>query len=209
MVQDGEIEKWANCIHTYESVITPPTCVDEGYTTHTCTVCGDSYVTDYVEPEGHDFMITESGPDCLNTIGGIIVKTCLRCGDVETQQLTWTGHVYEATVIPPTCVSDGYTIYQCIGCVEWYYGDVIPPLDHVYDDARDTDCNACGHVREVADVILGDANGDGKVNNRDLGILQQYLNDWNVTIASDAADLNGDGKVNNRDLGMLQKELNS
>lgn len=54
----------------------------------------------------------------------------------------------------------------------------------------------------------GDANGDGKVNNRDLGVLQQYLNGYSVTIASAAVDLNGDGKVNNRDLGALQQQLN-
>ncbi|MCD7722628.1 MAG: leucine-rich repeat domain-containing protein, partial [Clostridiales bacterium] len=32
--------------HTYESVVTAPTCTAGGYTTYTCTVCGDSYVAD-------------------------------------------------------------------------------------------------------------------------------------------------------------------
>ena len=54
----------------------------------------------------------------------------------------------------------------------------------------------------------GDVNGDGKVNNRDLGLLQQFLNDWDVSISEQAADLNKDGKVNNRDLGLLQTKLN-
>lgn len=31
------------CEHSYESVVTPPTCVNGGYTTHTCTLCGDEY----------------------------------------------------------------------------------------------------------------------------------------------------------------------
>ena len=64
-------------------------------------------------------------------------------------------------------------------------------------------------IVEKATVIEGDADGDGKVNNRDLGLLQRYLNDWDVTINDVAADMNGDGAVNNRDLGMLQKLLNS
>ena len=59
-----------------------------------------------------------------------------------------------------------------------------------------------------SEPIPGDANGDGKVNNRDLGLLQQYLNDWDVILDTKAADLNDDGKVNNRDLGMLQQLLN-
>ena len=58
------------------------------------------------------------------------------------------------------------------------------------------------------DANPGDANGDGKVNNRDLGMLQQHLNDMEITVDATALDLNGDGKVNNRDLGMLQRMLN-
>ena len=57
-------------------------------------------------------------------------------------------------------------------------------------------------------VVYGDVNDDGNVNNRDLGLLQQYLNDWNVDVNVDAADVNYDGKVNNRDLGLLQQYLN-
>ncbi len=37
------------CSHIYESVITEPTATTQGYTTHTCIVCGDSYVDSYVE----------------------------------------------------------------------------------------------------------------------------------------------------------------
>ncbi len=36
--------------HSYESVVTPPTDTQQGYTTHTCTVCGDSYVDGYTNP---------------------------------------------------------------------------------------------------------------------------------------------------------------
>lgn len=57
-------------------------------------------------------------------------------------------------------------------------------------------------------VILGDANGDGKVNNRDLGLLQQYLNSWGTEIDTTVMDVTNDGRVNNRDLGLLQQYLN-
>ena len=59
------------------------------------------------------------------------------------------------------------------------------------------------------DVTLGDVNGDGKLNNRDLALLQKFLNEWDVTVDEAAADLNGDGKYNNRDLKELQKILNN
>lgn len=57
-------------------------------------------------------------------------------------------------------------------------------------------------------LIPGDANGDKKVNNRDLAVLQQYLNEWDVSIEDADLDVNDDGKVNNRDLALLQQYLN-
>ena len=59
------------------------------------------------------------------------------------------------------------------------------------------------------DVLLGDADGNGRVNNRDLGLLQQYLNDWNVSFDLAVCDMDGNGRVNNRDLGLLQQLLNA
>ena len=58
------------------------------------------------------------------------------------------------------------------------------------------------------DYTPGDVNNDSKVNVRDLGMLQQSLNGWNVEIVKAAADVNGDDKVNVRDLGILQQFLN-
>ena len=39
--------------HEYSSVITEPTCTQQGYTTYTCTRCKDSYISDYVDALGH------------------------------------------------------------------------------------------------------------------------------------------------------------
>ena len=40
-----------------------------------------------------------------------------------------------------------------------------------------------------------DVNGDGKINNRDLAVMQQYLNDWEVVLVVEALDINGDGTL--------------
>lgn len=56
--------------------------------------------------------------------------------------------------------------------------------------------------------LVGDVNGDGKINNRDLGCLQQVLNSGDTTAEGDA-DVNGDTKVNNRDMGVLQQMVNN
>ena len=38
--------------HNYTSVVTPPTETAQGYTTYTCTRCGDSYIGNYTAPTG-------------------------------------------------------------------------------------------------------------------------------------------------------------
>lgn len=35
--------------HDYDSLVTEPTCMAEGFTTHTCTICGDNYKTDFTD----------------------------------------------------------------------------------------------------------------------------------------------------------------
>ena len=60
----------------------------------------------------------------------------------------------------------------------------------------------------VVAYIPGDVNGDGEVNNKDLGVLRRFLNDWDVEIDELASDVNRDGEVNNKDLGILRRYLN-
>jgi len=42
--------------HDYIDVVTEPSCEKTGFTTHTCNRCGDSYVDDYIDAPGHDFV---------------------------------------------------------------------------------------------------------------------------------------------------------
>ena len=42
--------------HSYEAVVTKPTCTTGGYTTYTCFACGDTYVADEVTSSGHAFV---------------------------------------------------------------------------------------------------------------------------------------------------------
>lgn len=81
--------------------------------------------------------------------------------------------------------------------------------EDVYDQNYDNVffCVQDGSV-SIVEYIAGDVNGDGKVNNKDLGLLQQHLNGWDVAVVTMAADTNGDGRVNNKDLGLLQQHLN-
>ncbi len=63
-------------------------------------------------------------------------------------------------------------------------------------------------IEAEPDYTPGDANGDGKVNVHDLGLLERHLNGWNTEIVATVCDVNGDGKVNVRDLALLERYLN-
>ncbi|MBR4868539.1 MAG: leucine-rich repeat protein, partial [Clostridia bacterium] len=94
---------------------------------------------------------------------------------------------------------------SCLTSATWHCQDAI--CEHSYDNAYDADCNECGEVR-VIEYITGDVNGDGLINNKDLGLLLRYINAWDVEIDTLAADVNRDGLINNKDLGILQRYVN-
>ena len=60
----------------------------------------------------------------------------------------------------------------------------------------------------VYDHIPGDINGDNKVNMKDIVLLQQYINNWEVDVNPVFADVNGDSKVNMKDIVLLQQFVN-
>ncbi len=55
--------------------------------------------------------------------------------------------------------------------------------------------------------LLGDANGDGAVNMKDVLTLRKYLAGMDVSYNASEADVNGDGDVNMKDVLMLRKFL--
>ncbi|SDB52679.1 Dockerin type I repeat-containing protein, partial [Ruminococcaceae bacterium FB2012] len=63
---------------------------------------------------------------------------------------------------------------------------------------------------EVRSYLIGDVNGNGSVNMKDLAELQRYVNGWGNVIVEEAADLASPfGKINMKDIAALQKLLNS
>lgn len=89
-------------------------------------------------------------------------------------------------------------------------------LSYDYDnyDIYDVDINkvkfeTVNGVVSVKDVLYGDVNGDGRVNNIDRVHLTRYLAKWadyqEINLAN--ADVNDDGKVNNIDKVVLTRHL--
>ncbi len=86
--------------------------------------------------------------------------------------------------------------HECSVC-----GEKADEAEHGYDGDI---CSVCGHVREST-ALLGDANGDGAVNNIDASLVLQY--DAGVasleSTALAAADVNADSAVNNIDASRI------
>ncbi|MBQ6882762.1 MAG: leucine-rich repeat domain-containing protein [Clostridia bacterium] len=61
--------------HNYSSVIVKPSCPNQGYTSHTCTICGDTYKDTYVKAnEKHDFQKSNNCAYCKCSITDVAVK---------------------------------------------------------------------------------------------------------------------------------------
>ena len=139
--------------HSYEAVVTAPTCTEDGYTTYTC-ICGESYIADVVPAPGHSYVKTVIAPTC--TEGGYTTYTCA-CGDSYiTDEIPPLGHSYVETVIAPTCTENGYTALIC-ACGEQYVVEDsgVDALGHDYVNGK---CTRCGDTRESAfdDVRAGE-----------------------------------------------------
>ena len=78
--------------HSYTAVVTPPTCTEKGYTTHTCA-CGDSYVDTYVDALGHAWDNGKVTKEPTATETGVRTYTCTRCSATKTETIPATGSV--------------------------------------------------------------------------------------------------------------------
>lgn len=115
--------------HTYTSKTIAPTCVEPGYTVHTCIYGDDQYTTDTVDALGHDYTQTVVKPTC--TSNGYTQFVCNRCGQKYNDNITnATGHKYSSQKVDADCEHGGYTLHICSICGKQY---------------RDEQTNAMGH----------------------------------------------------------------
>ena len=74
--------------HDYQEEVTAPTCTEMGYTTYTCSRCGDTYKGDYTDAAGHkpgDWIIDQKP---TTDSEGSKHKECEVCGEtLETEEI--------------------------------------------------------------------------------------------------------------------------
>lgn len=81
------------CVHEWVDEVTAPTCVADGYTTHTCSKCGENYKDTTVPATGsHTWVETVVPPTC--TEAGSKTNTCSVCGETKTEEIPALGHTF-------------------------------------------------------------------------------------------------------------------
>ena len=109
-----------------EGTVVAALCTVKGYTSYSCSKCGESYRTAYVAALGHDFCEDADGSDnsCVLTAPtctqpGKIVRTCRRDGCSETKEdiVPAKGHTPKDGTEQ---VFTGYKTYECAVCGKTY-----------------------------------------------------------------------------------------
>ncbi len=101
-----DIERGNECLtkatihyHTHDFVaeVTEPTCIEEGYTTYTCTLCGYSYTSDKVPAQGHSPVLVGAKDATCTTDGYTGDKICSVCKMVlsKGENIAHFGHEYK------------------------------------------------------------------------------------------------------------------
>lgn len=119
--------------HSMTHILKKPTCTEEGYTTHKCSICPYTYTDSKVAAKGHSFSEWITVVDPTETAEGLAKRTCSACSTYETKTLGKKPashvHSYTATeTVSADCTKDGYVKRSC-SCGD-AITEVIPASHH-------------------------------------------------------------------------------
>ena len=173
--------------HKYEGVVTDPDCTNGGYTTYTCSACGDQYVADQTDALGHNYESVVTAPTC--TTGGYTTYTCSVCGgSYVADEVPALGHKSgEATrekEVAPTCTAEGS--YESVVCCTVCHAELsreivtVPALGHK-DEDNNFLCDVCGeklctdHVEEIIKGYAATCTEPGMTDGKKCAICGEIL----------------------------------
>ena len=94
-------------MHNYKTIVTAPTCENQGYTTYYCD-CGTSYIDAYIDALGHNYDMWHMYRDEAISSWGVGKRYCIRenCGHYEIHGAS-TGLEYSKNSDGVTCTITG------------------------------------------------------------------------------------------------------
>ncbi|MBQ5601278.1 MAG: hypothetical protein IIU77_00485 [Clostridia bacterium] len=136
-----------------EFTVVAPTCSSEGYTEYYCLRDGCDGVNrvDYTEMTEHimgDAVITDS--TCQKH--GNKKFYCAHCGVfMAEERLELVPHVFEDTLVAPSCTSKGYTLRVCKVCQTVRRENPVDKLEHSYTSVteREASCAQEGRIKHI------------------------------------------------------------
>lgn len=140
-------------IAAFTDTVVAPTCTEQGYTHHVCTVKGCTYapVDDtYVAATDHTWVKTQTLPPTCTEQGTAFYK-CSVCGATRTEKIAPLGHDLSRCDLKPaaTCTQPGRAVGTCARCGV-QIDEVIPAKGHDYSYAETSVAPTCtepGHYK--------------------------------------------------------------
>lgn len=140
-------------IAAFTDTVVAPTCTEQGYTHHVCTVKGCTYapVDDtYVAATDHTWVKTQTLPPTCTEQGTAFYK-CSACGATRTEKIAALGHDLSRCDLRPaaTCTQPGRAVGTCARCGV-QINEVIPAKGHDYSYAETSVAPTCtepGHYK--------------------------------------------------------------
>ncbi len=140
-------------IAAFTDTVVAPTCTEQGYTHHVCTVKGCTYapVDDtYVAATDHTWVKTQTNPPTCTEQGTAFYK-CSACGATRTEKIAALGHDLSRCDLVPdaTCTQPGRAVGTCARC-DVKIDEVIPAKGHDYSYAETSVAPTCtepGHYK--------------------------------------------------------------
>lgn len=140
-------------IAAFTDTVVAPTCTEQGYTHHVCTVKGCTYapVDDtYVAATDHTWVNTQTLPPTCTEKGTQFYK-CSVCGATRTEKIAPLGHDLSRCDLKPaaTCTQPGRAVGTCAHCGV-QIDEVIPAKGHDYSYAETSVAPTCtepGHYK--------------------------------------------------------------
>lgn len=114
-------------MHSFEDEVTPATYDECGYTTHTCTVCGYSYVDGETDKLAHKYSPNWSYDSMRHW------HQCIDDG-YEDLKSDRSLHTFKTEIMPASYESGGYTTHTCTVCGYSYVDSESDQLEHLYSD---------------------------------------------------------------------------
>lgn len=140
-------------IAAFTDTVVAPTCTEQGYTHHVCTVkdCTYAPVNDtYVAATDHTWVKTQTLPPTCTEQGTAFYK-CSACGATRTEKIAPLGHDLSRCDLKPaaTCTQPGRAVGTCARCGV-QIDEVIPAKGHDYSYAETSVAPTCtepGHYK--------------------------------------------------------------